>query len=167
MSEIISFKSNQELRDSLIRWWSSLKDSHGNRAELRRCHSPTEVIFTPAYHELLLSLERKGLSVNREALVVIAGVLAHVKVNNPGKSLATQMAMSREQGGNARVSGLRFRRLLKITAREELYEPLIRIVQLLNGDVNLIDLSESIYFWGESRRKQWANDYYQQAPSEK
>jgi len=166
MSEIISFKSNQELKDSLFRWWSSLEDSRGKRAELRRCHRPIEVVFTPAYHEFLLSLERKGHPLNREILPIIAGVLAHVKVDNPGKSIATQMAMPREPGGNARVSGLRFRRLLKITTREELYEPLIRIVQLLNGDINLTDLSESIYFWGDHRRKLWAYDYYQQAPSE-
>ena len=127
--------------------------------------SSDQGVVTPAYHEFLLSLERKGLPLNREILPIIAGVLAHVKADNPGKSIATQMAMPRTWG-QCSCQWSAFSPPLKITTREELYEPLIRIVQLLNGEVNLIDLSESIYFWGDNRRKRWAYDYYQQAPSE-
>jgi len=166
MNEILSFRRNKDTREVLIRWWQGLEESRGDRAELRRCHSAIEVAFTPAFHRLRESLERVTDSVNQEALLAIAVVLSHAKENDPSKPLAGQMATPKESGNNPCVSGLRFRRLLKIRSREGLPEPLIRIVKLLNGRVNLTDLADSIYYWGENVRKRWAYDYYAQAPSE-
>ena len=76
------------------------------------------------------------------------------------------MATPKAGSDRARVSGLRFRRLLKISDREELYQPLIRIVRLLGGQANILSLADDIYFWGENVRKNWAYAYYETAPSE-
>ena len=163
---MISFKRDEDAREVLMGWWKGLERSRGDRAELRRCHGPMEVAFSPAFHGLLKSLEKASPSMNKEALVVIVGVLSHVKENDPSKSLAQQMATPGSSGNNPCVSGLRFRRLLEIKFREQLYEPLIRIVSLLNGRANIADLADSIYYWGGNVRKRWAYDYYAQAPSE-
>jgi CRISPR system Cascade subunit CasB len=76
------------------------------------------------------------------------------------------MAQSKEAIDSAKVSGLRFRRLLKIQGREELYPAMVRIVAMLGGSINLLSLANSVYWWNERTRKDWAFAYYSKAPSE-
>jgi CRISPR system Cascade subunit CasB len=153
--------------DVALCWWEGLKEDRGSRAQLRRCRDLTEIFFFPAFHELVRKLRSKGHS-NRDRAAAIAGVLAHVKENRRdiegGKSFAGEMAEPKQ--ARALVSGLRFRRLLQKGGCEELFVPLIRIVHLMDGAVNVPDLAESIYYWGPKRRRDWACDYYRNAPQE-
>ncbi|NJD52998.1 MAG: type I-E CRISPR-associated protein Cse2/CasB [Candidatus Methanoperedens sp.] len=162
----LSFVSNQYARDVLLEWWKGLENSRGDRAALRRCHNPTEVAFNPAFHRLRMKFKHFGY-VNPESLALIAGILSHVRSNNEKVHFAEQMAAPRSGSNNACVSGLRFRRLLKLYDNE-LFEPLIRIVHMLDGTVNIPVLANSIYWWNvnESTRKEWAFKYYEKAPSE-
>jgi len=91
------------------------------------------VVFVPVYHRLYHQLRLS----DKEALACVAGLCAHVEDNDLGKTLAEQMADGKGQGSDskAKVSGLRFRRLLRIDDREELYNAMRRIVQMLRGDV--------------------------------
>jgi CRISPR system Cascade subunit CasB len=97
---------------------------------------------------------------------IAAGLAALVREDLPNGSFAQQMAQSKPGGSNARISGLRFRRLLKHQSRDELYPALARVVRGLDGRANLADLAESVYWWGEGIRKRWAFDYYTTAPQE-
>lgn len=162
------FQPNDESSSILITWWHGLEFDKGERAALRRASNPTEVVFSPAYHRLLGKLLTLGRPVNHEALAAVAGLATHIKVlATNGESLARQMATPKSPDGNARVSGLRFRRLLVVSDRNELYPLLIRIIRLLDGNVNLQSLANAVYWWNDNTRKQWAYDYYSTAPTEK
>jgi CRISPR system Cascade subunit CasB len=163
----LSFASNQDVRDVLLEWWKELKDSHGDRATLRRCHNPTEVAFNPAFHRLRMKFKQFGY-VNPESLALIAGILSHVTKNNKDVHIATQMATPKSVDGKVCVSELRFRRILKVQDNTDLFEPLIRIVRMLDGTVNIPVLANSIYWWSinDFTRKEWAFKYYDKAPTE-
>lgn len=162
------FQPSDKSGSVLISWWKGLESDKGERAALRRAANPTEVVFSPVYHHLLNRLLPLGGPVRREALAAVAGLAAHVKVNAENAvSLALQMATPKSAGSGARVSGLRFRRLLTVSEREELYPLLIRVIRLLDGNVNLLSLANAVYWWNENTRKQWAYDYYSAAPAEK
>ncbi len=149
----------------LLEWWRGLDQARGDRAELRRAKEPTEVAFCPSFHRLFAALRRVApLSPN--SLAVVVGVLAHLKEHDGGLVFAAQMATPKLGSNRARVSGLRFRRLLKVADRSELFQPLIRTVQLLDGQANLYSLADDIYFWGNNVRKNWAYAYYGRASSE-
>ena len=160
-----SFSTNPEAQKVLLDWWKGLDQARGDRAELRRAATPMEVAFCPAFHRLLQSLRRFS-SPAPASLAVAVGVLAHIKENDPGGVFAVQMARPKTGSDRARVSGRRFRRLLKVSEREELYQPIIRTIRLLGGQANISSLADDIYFWGENVRKNWAYAYYETAPSE-
>ncbi len=145
-------------------WWQGLNDNRGDRADLRRCSSLVEIALTPAYHHLRLALLKIG-PVNADSIALVAGIAARVKSNLPGNTLAEQMATGKPDG-SARVSGLRFRRLLKVKEPENLLTAMTRIVGLLGGAVNLQSLAGSVYYWNDRTRKQWAFEYYSQSPKE-
>jgi CRISPR system Cascade subunit CasB len=162
------FHQTDESGSILLTWWKELESDKGERAVLRRASNLTDVAFSPAYHRLLSRLQQKGDAVNREALAAVAGLVTHVKVHSDsGGSLASQMASPKSGGGGARVSGLRFKRLLAVADRNDLYPLLIRVIHLLDGTVNLLSLANAVYWWNENTRKQWAYDYYSTAPAEK
>lgn len=156
-----------ETREILLDWWRALDSARGGRAELRRCHSPLNVAFTPAYHRLRWALMKHG-SVKDEDLAIVAGVLSHISIKSykPG-SFPVQMANSAD-AKKAKVSGLRFRRILKIDDddHDKLYETMIRVVHLLGDSVDIPSLANGIYWWNEQTKKEWAFAYYEHAPSE-
>lgn len=160
----LSFKKGSLEVSALIKWWEGLNEDRGERAILRRCYTLNEVAFSPAYHRLCQTLERFG-KVDYDGLAVIAGLAIRVKDNDDSSNLAEQMATGKPDG-SARMSGLRFRRLLKVKKREELFAAMIRAIALLSGVANLQSLAQSVYFWNDITRKQWAFDYYSKAPEE-
>lgn len=160
----LKFEHDSPETQALIAWWQSLSDNRGDRAELRRCSTLAEIAFTPAYHTLRLSVGKFG-QVHADGLALVAGLAARVKSNVTADTLAEQMATGKSDG-SARVSGLRFRRLLKIKDREELFTAMGRVVALLGGAVNLQSFANSLYYWNDKTRKQWAFEYYTKSPSE-
>jgi CRISPR system Cascade subunit CasB len=122
------------------------------------------VAFLPAYHHLVRELRRAGIRVAGETAAVIAGVLAHVERDDSSRSFAGQMAA--QHNGKARLSGLRFRRLLAIHDLDELHSYLIRTIRLLDRAASVGDLAESIRWWNDRTKKRWASDYYEMAPNE-
>jgi CRISPR system Cascade subunit CasB len=154
----ISFYSDPKARQIVFEWWKNLDENRGMRADLRRCHNINEVAFTPSFHSLRKELYE--FRINLEALATIAGVLSHVKNSDTNSNLSVQMATPKPGSQKAAVSDLRFRRLLTIEDRNELFATMIRVVRLLEGRVNIFDLANSIYWWNERTKKQWAYDYY-------
>lgn len=160
----LKFDNDSPEMQAITTWWQDLDNKRGDRAELRRCSTLAEVAFTPAYHRLRVALAKFG-PVKADSLALVAGLAARVKNNQPGNSLAEQMATGKADG-SAKVSGLRFRRLLKVKESEELFTAMTRVVALLGGTVNLQSLAGSTYYWNDRTRKQWAFEYYSQSPSE-
>ncbi len=160
----LRFENDSPEMQAITAWWQDLDDNRGDRAELRRCSTLAEVVFTPAYHRLRLALTKFG-PVKADSLALVAGLAARVKNNVSGNTLAEQMATSKADG-SARVSGLRFRRLLKVKGQEELFSAMTRVLALLGGAVNLRSLAGSAYYWNDKTRKKWAFEYYSQSPSE-
>ncbi|NMC72873.1 MAG: type I-E CRISPR-associated protein Cse2/CasB [Geobacteraceae bacterium] len=160
----LKFEYDSPETETLVAWWRSLSEHRGERAELRRCATLAEVAFTPAFHKLRLAVGKFG-HVNADGLALVAGLAARVKTDVPGDTIAEQMATGKEDG-SARVSGLRFRRLLKIKDREELFTAMGRVVALLGCAVNLHSFTNSLYHWNDRTRKQWAFEYYTKSPSE-
>ncbi len=165
MKNYIDFEKDSEASKVLTDWHKQLEKNRGDRAALRRCASLTEVTFVPTYHRLYRELSKIG-RVNVEALALVVVLSAHVKENAHKLSIAKQMAQGKAKGGSARVSGLRFRRLLKCEVRQALFPAMVRIIALLGASVNLASLAQSVYWWNDKTRKQWAFDYYSTAPSE-
>lgn len=163
------FTEADESSGLLISWWEALDQDRGERANLRRAPGASEVAFGSSFHRLLGRLRAQGYSVGRDgtvALAAVAGLAAHVKSHIGGASIAQQMATPKSPGAGARVSGLRFRRLLAVSDREELYPLLIRVVRLLDGRVNLVSLANAAFWWNDRTKRDWAYDYYATAPSE-
>lgn len=160
----LKFENDSPETETLVAWWRSLNDNRGERAELRRCSTLTEVAFSPAFHQLRLAVGKFG-QVNSDGLALVAGLAARVKTHVPGDTVAEQMATGKADG-SARVSGLRFRRLLKMKDRQELFTAMGRVVALLGCAVNLQSFANSLYHWNDRTRKQWAFDYYTKSPSE-
>ena len=150
--------------DILFEWVKGLENDRGGRAELRRAHSYDEVVFCSAYHRLYNRLHWNDR--DRDKLASIAGLVAHVKFNKDGVKLAEQMATPKS-GDKPVISGLRFRRILAIKERGELYVVLIRVIRMLGGTVNLRDLAESVYWWNTKTKKDWAYKYWEKAPKKK
>lgn len=148
----------------ILQWYNELENDKGGRAELRRAHNPTEVVFLPAYHRLYAMLDSPNII--KESLACVAGLCAHIKENRGGK-FAEQMA-ERSQGSNKfTISSLRFRKLLAIKDWEDLYHAMIRIIRQLGGKVNVADLAKIVYWWNEKTKKDLAYEYYANASSEK
>lgn len=143
--------------DIILRWYSELERDKGERAQLRRAHNPAEVVFLPAYYHLYGKFDASN--VNKEALACVAGLCAHVKENRGGK-IAEQMAECKVGSKNPKISSLRFRKLLAIKDREDLYHAMIRIIRQLGGAVNVVDLAKTVYWWNEKTKKELAYAYY-------
>jgi CRISPR system Cascade subunit CasB len=162
-SSYLRFDKDSPEQQALVAWWRELDKNRGERAVLRRSRTLAEVAFSPAYHHLRLTLSRLG-PVDYDRLALVAGLSARVKVDNEGSPIAGQMAAA-QANGSALVSGLRFRRILKMK-EDALFAGMTRIIALLSGTVNLQSLAQSVYFWNDQTRKEWAFEYYSKAPHE-
>jgi len=154
------------------KWWRSIQPSadgaperRGDRAELRRCKSLSDVLIAPSFHRLrnLALSENVGFG-DDEILAAIAGILAHTE-SSVTERFGASMAANKENGQNAKVSGLRFRRLLEVKDLDELYLALIRIIRMMGRSVPVPNLAADMKNWkwedGRDRvRKEWARDYY-------
>lgn len=67
-------------------------------------------------------------------------------------------------GGRSAVSDLRFRQLLTADNPEDLRLRMIRAIHLLDRSANITLLSESLFYWNDSQRLAWAEQYYSVAP---
>ena len=163
---LLRFDKESPETEALKAWWRWLDENRGERAILRRCGTLTDVVFSPAYHRLRSAVSRFGF-VDDDGLALVAGLTARVKDDIDSGSISEQMATAKSGGdAKARVSGLRFRRLLKVKEREDLFGAMTRVTALLGGSVNIQSLAHGVYFWNDKTRKEWAFDYYSKAPGE-
>jgi CRISPR system Cascade subunit CasB len=152
-----------------LSWWASLqpardigyKGDTGALARLRRAS-----LIDAMTEEAVVRLHRR-LGLARQDFpraALIACVLAHVREHAP-RLKAAQAAGAPPGEENGVLSQLRFRRLLAVRGEEDCLIAFRRLVALLGGKVNVVDLAQSLLDWndeenGDRRRTRWAFDYY-------
>lgn len=159
------FKPNSESREVLRRWWNSLDDDRGTRAELRRCANTLQVMEVAGFHHLHARLLPLGLAnktqedTERAAaqLAVVAAVLAHLKEGGERKP-ALAFSTGASPGDPPPVSTLRFRQVLEARTPDELLLRLRRVLPLARG-LDAIQLAADAFHWSDRIRKQWVFAY--------
>ena len=161
---------------ALVDWHKSLYSNKGDRAELRRCATPDDVLLTKGFRTILQSSGRVNDFNEFEliALACAAGVLSHVKEHDENaSSFARQMAKNKEGSDKPIVSELRLSRLQKSYSWEEFYRRLIRVIKMLDNKLNVLAIADAIFHWGKEfdgnyapqpmnrLQVKWANEYYQ------
>ncbi len=173
-----SFTKHEARGAALLGWYASLAEDRGARARLRRAATPDEVIFEPAFHRLLRSLERAEPPLflmgreRRRALAALAGLAARVREHAPApqaavasaSALARQMgtAGARNSSAGPAVSEQRFRRLLTTSHLDDRFFQLARVSHLLGDRIDLLSLADGVFDWDDDPdlRQRWAYDYY-------
>ena len=150
--------------DKAIRWWHKLvaldgDTSRGSRraalARLRRADGPVEVMLVPEALHLIGQCPPQ----DADSVAVLLGILAHVRESN---DLPIARALGRKQiedADSATLSEGRFRRLMRVS-KEDLLDPMRRLVQMAKGSANVRDLSYSVLYWNDAEKKRWISDYY-------
>lgn len=161
---------------ALIDWHESLYSNKGDRAALRRCTKPDDVLLTKGFRSVLQRLA--GFKTLKEeqllALACTAGVLAHIKEHDKnGLSFAKQMAKTKDGGDKPLISELRLSQLQKSYNWDEFYRSMIRTTKILGKELNIVAIADAIFHWGKEfndiyeiqpmnrLQVKWANDYYQ------
>jgi len=163
-------ENQKNVIDGVMSWWSAIRPNNGydpykgDRAEIRRCHSTSDVMFVSAYHLLLEKTNaNREDPVELQSLATVARVLSWIseEVNRP---FAEQLATNDPQ-----FQSVRFRRLLETTEWDELGVQLVRALQFTKRKGNPADLAKSIMKWnhGSYVKEHWALDYYRHAKIEK
>lgn len=194
----LHFRATSGWGQILAKWHESLEEDRGERSALRSSTSPLDVVFVPAYHRLFrdladhakLAIEQGKIdqdwrdvrSLLLDRLPIIAGLVSLIKwiprvdeaVGRESYTVARKMGQPRPGDERPRLSGLRFRRLLKCREPEALYTGLRRAIRMLQKGVDKKEADEKeadiyllvddVFYWSEERRKQWAYDYYAAAP---
>ena len=141
-----------------LRWWHGIATDRGSRSNLRRASSPSEVMLQPAFYDLLGEAKRSDVQVNALRLACVAGVLAHIVTHDGSNSIGERCARVFSSGDSG---DLRFRRLLALRGeREELFTSMVRLVRLLKGEGNVVDLADKVYWWNERARRDLGYDFY-------
>lgn len=170
-------KLSQSEAESLRRWWRSLDDNRGDRAQLRRAQSPDDILLTAAFAHFLQFLPKEWVeNMSLSDLAVVAAVLARVKTDilDERATLAKSLATPKDGGSKAAMSELRFQQLQKSRTPQDFFTRLCRAVQLLGGKANVALLTQDILHWlaehrygpaskpGQRLAVRWASDYYLQ-----
>jgi len=166
----------KEIQDKIFTWWNNNirkprsgdgfhQQNKAERAELRRCVSVDEVLWTRGFFRFFKQLEQpKHFPVER--LGAVCGILSHVDDVSKDNKLGRIMGVS-EDGKKPRLSEARFRRLLEIETLEKLYIPLTRTIKFFDRKAPITDLAKIIYYWEQSDNKTkrtLAFDYYETIP---
>lgn len=174
------FKPGSDIGNALVSFWKQLQSDNGARAELRRCKDVTEVMLLPVYHRFCQKIKNHMVQEKNweSRMAGIVGLMAHLNKNDeslvlaPGRGKEKSYAalfvvpMTKAKGDRPRVSELRFRRLLQRDSND-LYPALIRVLRMVEGKANLYGLAESVYYWGDSVKKDWAFSYFPKVPEKK
>jgi CRISPR system Cascade subunit CasB len=146
----------EQEQQALLNWWQALeetklpngkiKSNRSERAKLRRCEKPEDILLQPYFYELQQQLPK----IPTLALAAIAGLLAHIKTSSE-LSFPKQLGQQKEQSGKAVFSELRFQQLLASHDIDELYENLRRAVMQLNRTANILSLADGVLHWWQEQ----------------
>ena len=166
----------EEDKDAIREWRTRLDEEKGERAQLRRCESPEQVLTSPAFHRLLMKFPQGRFTDQTLGLAAAAGLMSRVDdtpiVDGKPVTFARQLGMPKKEGRKPVMSELRFTQLQKCEDLDELYRKLRRAIQLLDRRANLVSLADCVLQWEREQRGKhrlgpakslkfrMANDYY-------
>ena len=165
------FSPKHPVGNFLLKWWENLENSKADRARLKRCKTLSQVEQEAAYLRVYWRLIKLfDNPPSKEQCAIIIALAAQVKENifdPPGTKKDDQnqhFGHQMAQGSDGpKLHELRFRRLLRVQDRKRLFEVLVKIIRLMEGKVNLLDMLAVAFYWGDSARKQLAYQYYEKA----
>lgn len=142
-------------------WWRRLNPIDGAStgtyrsalAQMRRANSVNELLLVPEALSLAAQFRPRY-----ERAAILAGVLAFVRETD-NKLIARAIGRSNPNDESAPMSEIRFRRLLQ-SSDQDLLDSMRRLVRLMNGRVNVHDLSRTVLFWGDKIKQNWMFNYY-------
>ncbi len=152
-------------------WWRDLQPDAargrpGDRAalaRLRRCASVGEAMLEPATIALFRRCGATGPA-DLPAIALAAAVLAHVREDASGLSVARQLGPDQpDEPETAKLKPLRFRRVMEAATPDERLIALRRLVALAGSSLNLRDLADALLDWSDNRRQRWVYDYWNAA----
>jgi CRISPR type I-E-associated protein CasB/Cse2 len=170
MNSAFGNRVSATIEERALDWWrtSLLEGDRGNRARLRRCHTPLDAVAVPSAISLSRRLGRVPAPTDPvwkqrgfERALGLAIVLASVKQNN-------QIPLLRSLGwekfpydqketdvtsGRPKLSELRFKRLLQTEGEDELIAAFGRLVQLADGATDVAALTRVYLHWDDDRTK--------------
>ena len=144
-------------------WWRDLTQSEDPKtrssrraalAHLRRAHSEIEIMMVPEALRLIKQFPRR----DADSVATLAGILAFVD-DSHDQPVARALGRAQIEDDSAILSEGRFRRLMQLH-KDELLDPMRRLVRLAKGNVNVYDLSSSVLHWSDAVKKSWISDYY-------
>ncbi len=161
-----------EQREKLKQWWIWLhsEQARGERAVLRRCQSPQEVMMQKGFFKLGYLLP-EWQKYHLMGLATVAGILAHIKTEN-SFSFPAQLGTAKSGTDKPVFSELRFQKLLASSDIDEFYKSLLRAVKQTGNSTDPVSLADGILHWHreqaepekfqgqKSWKYRWANDYY-------
>lgn len=148
-----------------VPWWRRLQPDmptgdRGALARLRRCATVSEAMTNETAFALFRAVEAEGAS-DLPKVALLAVVLAHVREDRPGASVARLLGPERPDAPEtALMSPLRFSRLLAADTPDERLTAFRRMVVLAGGALPVADLCFSLLGWSEWRRRQWTYAYW-------
>ena len=147
-------------------------EGRGWRAEIRRAKDISDIRYLPCFYLICNDYffkdrhKRSWKNQNLDQFAMILGLLAHIRsASESGDGFAKKMSKKKKAGSGSLVSELRFRRLIQCERGDHLYRYMIRIIRILAQDnINIFELANSIYYWGDNIKKSWAFDYFGNMP---
>jgi len=146
----------EQEQQALLIWWQALeeiklpngkiKSNRGERAKLRRCEKPEDILLQSSFYELQQQFPKTPTL----ALAAVAGLLANIK--KPSEfNFPKQLGQQKEQSGKAVFSELRFQQLLASRDIDELYENLRRAIMQLKGTAHILSLADGVLHWAQEQ----------------
>jgi CRISPR system Cascade subunit CasB len=159
---------DDDRRPALIRaWWKELQSDPGARGKLRRCRTPIEALALPATIDLMVRLgweppEQDHYDWYGERIAAAAMVLAHVREDS---TRPVARSLGRQPGRHEPVlSSSRWERLCRAEGHENIATEFTRIVQMIGGTADVVDLVFATLSWDHDtshRTKQrWIYAYH-------
>lgn len=180
------FLAPEELK-ALLAWhrWLSGDDgdrggNRGDRACLRRAETPEDILLTDAFFHFLRQMpdgfpQKVSDDQRLPVAATIAGLLAHVEVNDASAHFATQLGSAKDKT-KPPMSELRFQQLQKSPTVEDFYRRMLRAIRLLGKTANVVSLANDIIHWLKEFNQpigrypkdrlavRWATDYFTALP---
>lgn len=147
-------------------WWRAMQERGrgADRAALARLRRAPSVAALMALPEAIGLFRRLGRSEPHDLprVALAAGVLAHLRAEPAGAVSCARLLGpdDPEKPETARMSPLRFRRLLEARTEDERLTAFRRMVALAGGTLPAEDLAAALLDWGERRRQRWIFDYW-------
>ncbi len=135
---------NKQIRKAILGWRNELEDNRGERARLRRCREPKQVLLHSTFYRLKVSLP-DWPSKQILALAAVAGLIANAKFdesNKPLPSFPQQLGSPKSDGGPIVMSEARFYQLIKSRDWEEFYRRMRRAILMLKASANILSIAD-------------------------